>query len=1130
MTLHKLTAGDGYTYLTRQVAAFDATARGRDGLGDYYTQRGESPGRWAGAGLAGLGTPVAGDPVIEEQMRSLFGAGRHPDAARLERQALTDGQTPEQARTAGALGRPLPVHTSPADGFRARCAHEFAAVNAARGRPPGAPLAAQERARIRSELAAALFAQEHGRAPADARELSGFLARVSRPGSSAVAGYDLTFSPVKSVSALWAIAPQQVAEQVEAAHAAAVADTLNWLERHASFTRLGAGGVRQVETTGLIAAVFTHRDSRAGDPDLHTHVAVSNKVQTRDGRWRALDGRVLHQAAVAASERYDTRLEAELLDRLGLAFTERPGTKPGHRPIREVVGVDPRLLAAWSSRRRAIEARRSVLAADFHRQHDRPPTPVEAIALAQQATLETRAAKHEPRSLAEQRAAWRQEAQVVLGGPDGVAAMLDRALHPRRPLPPRFGDEWVRDAATRVVDAVSGGRATWQAWHLHAEAERLVRAAALARGDVDRAVARIVEAALSPGLSIPLGDSDEVAEPAELRRSDGASVYTVAGARLYTSQAILDAEQHLFTAAGNHDGRRADPATVELALLEATANGARLNDGQARLVRDLAGSGARLQLALAPAGAGKTTALATLARAWSAGGGTVLGLAPSAAAAGALRNSLGGPCDTLAKLAWSLGTGSLPDWAADIGPGTLVVVDEAGMAGTLELSRVVEYVLGRGGSMRLVGDDRQLAAVAAGGVLSAIAAAHGAVTLDELVRFADPAEAAATAAVRAGNPIGLGFYLDADRVHIGDVAGCAEQAYAAWAADRARGVDALLLAATRDQVAQLNVRARADRLAATCGPPGPEVALVDGTRVSAGDPIITRANNRALPITAVEWVKNGDRFTVTAAHPDGALAAVHTATGRQVTLPAGYVREHVQLGYAATVHTAQGTTAEVCHTVLSGTETRQLLYVALSRGRAANHLYLTTAGGSDPHTLTQPQTVSPPTATEFLQAVLGRDGAQTAATAVRRTDAEPAGRLHQVATRYVDTLRFAADHRLGPETAEQLEDAAEQIRHGLTAEPAWPTLRGHLALLALGGPTPPTLYARPSRPASWTARPIRPPSSSGASTAADRPGRCLGCPASRPPSSTIRTRGLTWPPAPPGWAPARIPSPAPLRP
>ncbi len=152
-----------------------------------------------------------------------------------------------------------------------------------------------------------MFGEAYGRPPTDARELSGCIARASRPATTAVAGYDLTFSPVKSVSALWALAPRELATRIEEAHAAAVADVLGWLEQHACFTRLGHAGVRQVETTGLVAAVFTHRESRAGDPDLHTHVAVSNKVQTRDGRWRALDGRVLHkEVVVAASERYTT--------------------------------------------------------------------------------------------------------------------------------------------------------------------------------------------------------------------------------------------------------------------------------------------------------------------------------------------------------------------------------------------------------------------------------------------------------------------------------------------------------------------------------------------------------------------------------------------------------------------------------------------------------------------------------------------------------------------------------------------------------------------------------------------------------------------------------------------------------
>ncbi|MCF6734878.1 toprim domain-containing protein [Blastococcus sp. KM273129] len=1055
MSLHKLTAGDGYTYLTRQVAAVDSTERGHVGLGDYYSRRGEFPGAWAGGGLAGLIGVSDGQPVGEEQMKALFGQGRHPDAHRLEREALAAGCSAEEARAAGALGHPFLIFAADSNGFPARCARRYAEFNAARGAELGAPIPTEERARIRSAMGRLMFAEAHGRPPADARELSGFIARASRPATTAVAGYDLTFSPVKSVSALWALASQDMAEQIEAAHAAAVADVLAWLEQHATFTRLGHGGVRQVETIGLVAAVFTHRESRAGDPDLHTHVAVSNKVQTHDGRWRALDGRVLHKAITAASERYNTRLETHMVGRLGVRFAARPDSEPGKRPVREIVGIDAGLLAAWSTRRRAIDVRRGELAADFQQDHGRPPTTVEAIVLAKQATLETRDPKHEPRSLADQRQAWRSEAVAVLGSPAALSRMMDDALfRPARGTTPRLTDGWVAAAAARVVDTVSAQRATWQVWHVAAEAERMVRAAAFAPEDVDAAVDRLTDAVLSPAWSVPLGEIDPVDEPPELRRGDGASVYTVAGARLYTSRAILDAEARLVTAAGQGGGRRADPGTVGLALLETSANGAELHPGQAQLVRELAGSGARLQLALAPAGAGKTTALATLARAWTADGGIVLGLAPSAAATAALRAGLGGHCDTLAKLVSCLDTGRLPDWAAGIGPRSLVVVDEAGMAGTLELARAVEYVLGRGGSLRLIGDDRQLASVAAGGVLRDIAATHGAATLTELVRFTDPAEAAATVALRDGDTIGLGFYLDHHRVHVGDLSTCADEAYAAWAADRARGLDALLLAPTRDLATQLNARARADRLADTASPVGPEVRLADGTAAGAGDAVITRSNDRTLRVTTTDWVKNGDRWTVTGVSSDGRVDVAHAVTGRRITLPAGYVREHVQLGYASTVHAAQGHTAEASHTVLSGTESRQLLYVALTRGRTANHLYLATVGDGDPHSVITPAAVCPPTATDLLTAILVRDGAQTSATTAGRAAAQPATLLAHAAARYTDALQFAADHTLGPQAGEELENAAERLHAGLTSAPAWPTLRARLALAALSGTNP----------------------------------------------------------------------------
>ncbi|MGH3346532.1 MAG: MobF family relaxase, partial [Nocardioides sp.] len=154
------------------------------------------------------------------------------------------------------------------------------------------------------------------------------LGRAYRP--DAVAGFDLTFSAVKSVSTLWAVAPPVVAEAVRQAHDAAVADAITFLENHAIFTREGTDGVRQVETRGLIAAAFTHRDSRAGDPDLHTHVAVANKVQTREGKWLSLYGTVLHQSAVA----YNTALEHHLVERLGVRLVDT-GRGPGKRTVRE---------------------------------------------------------------------------------------------------------------------------------------------------------------------------------------------------------------------------------------------------------------------------------------------------------------------------------------------------------------------------------------------------------------------------------------------------------------------------------------------------------------------------------------------------------------------------------------------------------------------------------------------------------------------------------------------------------------------------------------------------------------------------------------------------------------------------
>ena len=441
MSLHKLTAGSGYDYLTRQVAALDATDKGHTGLASYYTERGESPGVWVGSGMEGIDGLDVGDPVTAEQMRALFGCGLHPLAELRLQQLEGPDLTGQDFRDVMRLGAPFKI-IDDATPFRVEVAKRIAALNAAIGEPVDASVAAADRARIRTQVAREFFVAEHGRAPIDARELAGQIAKSSRPRAQTVAGFDLTFSPVKSVSTLWAVAEPAVAAAIERAHQAAVNDALSFIEQQALFTRTGPQGIRQVNVRGLVAAAFTHRDSRAGDPDLHTHVAVANKVQTLDGRWLSIDGRVLFKAKVAASETYNTSLEQHLRDALGVRFAARPGADPGKRPIREIVGVDPRLNQRWSTRRAHINLRRGELAIQFqarswpttHTGRSATPGPAGNVGdpRRQARTSITRRAAHHLDERSRSGARWPQRRR--LDGRDGTYPRRRTPAHGRRPL------------------------------------------------------------------------------------------------------------------------------------------------------------------------------------------------------------------------------------------------------------------------------------------------------------------------------------------------------------------------------------------------------------------------------------------------------------------------------------------------------------------------------------------------------------------------------------------------------------------------------------------------------------------------------------------------------------------------
>jgi hypothetical protein len=224
--------------------------------------------------------------------------------------------------------------------------------------------------------------------------------------------------------------------------------------------------------------------------------------------------------------------------------------------------------------------------------------------------------------------------------------------------------------------------------------------------------------------------------------------------------------------------------------------------------------------------------------------------------------------------------------------------------------------------------------------------------------------------------------------------------------------------------------------------------LADGNRASVGDVIITRTNDRRLRLTATDWVKNGDRWTVSQVGKHGDLTVRHARSHRTVRLPAGYVQTSTGLGYATTIHAAQGVTADTMHGLVTGQESRQQLYTMLTRGRTANHLYLQVVGDGDLHTVIRPETIAPRTPTEILQQILDRDETPSSATSLLREFNDPAARLFDAVQRYTDGLIVAAEHLVGPQIVGALDAHADKIVPDITSEPSWPTLRARLLALA----------------------------------------------------------------------------------
>ncbi|MEU1970780.1 MobF family relaxase [Microbacterium sp. NPDC019599] len=917
-----MSAGDGYKYLLRTVAAGDGARSLYTPLTRYYHVEGTPPGRWMGAGVDSMGSSIRdGDSVSEAQLQLLIGMGRHP----------VSGEP---------LGRAYP---------------EYGHEGGSRQR--------------------------------------------------AVAGYDFTFSIPKSASALWAVADAQTQELIADAHHRAVAHVVAYMEREVAFTRTGAtagdGAVAQVAVNGLIATAFDHFDSRAGDPHLHTHVVVSNKVQTAlDGKWRSLDGRPLHAAVVALSELHESIFSDELTRTLGVGWEARDRGRD-RNTMWAIAGVPHELIAEFSTRAHAIDDETDRLIADYVTAHGHRPAPATIMKLRAQATLSTRPEK-QLHSLAELTAGWRERATRVLES-DATTWAHATVATSKTPTLMRAADvppELFETLGNSVMVAVAEKRTTWRRWTLIAEAARQTMPMRFATAsDREAVVERVADAAENASLRL---SPPEIAEsPLEFQRADGSSVFRARRSAVFTAKLLLEAESRLLD-------RTRDVTAPRIATLQTRSRreGVALGSDQREALDNIVSSGRAVDLLVGAAGTGKTTAMRALRDAWEAayGRGAVVGLAPSAGAAHVLAEELGIPTENTAKW-W---TNHLIH-GETFAPGQLVIIDEASLAGTLSLDRITGLAAAAGAKVLLVGDHAQLQAVDAGGAFALLV--HDRDDVPELVdihRFVHAWEKEASVQLRDGDADAIDAYAEQERVLEGDSDAMIDAAYASWRRDVQRGKSSVLVADSNDAVAALNVRARAERIldGEITGPD--EVALHAGNAAAVGDIVLTRRNDRTLR-TGRTWVRNGDRWSVIALHRDGGMLVRRAGRngGANVALPGDYVAEHVDLGYAITAHRAQGITTDTAHVLVRSGMTRESLYVAMTRGREANTAYVAVDRPEGAHAGPHPGDPIDVTARSVLRGVVQHVGAELSAHETIAAEQDRWGSMAQLSAEY-ETIAAAA--------------------------------------------------------------------------------------------------------------------------
>ncbi|MFN8156356.1 MAG: MobF family relaxase [Candidatus Nanopelagicales bacterium] len=772
--------------------------------------------------------------------------------------------------------------------------------------------------------------------------------------SDAVTGYDLTFSAPKSVSTLWALGDARTMTEIDAAHAAAVNAALGYLETHASLSRRGRDGVEQIESAGFAAACFDHRTSRTGDPQLHTHALVANKVRCTDGAWRTLDGHEIFHHKKSAGVIYQTALRAELSARLPVAFG--PVSEHGQA---EIAGVPEQLLTAWSSRTSAVMADAIPTIADAEDALGRPVSGAERARIIKTAVLSTRPAKDAPVPDGDRHARWVAQAAELGFAADAVTDSIQAANAQARALPVPSG--WSGTVLRESVTEVGRRKAIWSradlavavAARVPTTADPRLRSAADAVAWVEELTdLAVTEVGLSGAVALGADPSGVTARASDSR---------------YASRELVETEARILERAvtgGFRSPERLRPDFVALLL----SGEAGLSQEQGRAVVRLVATRDLVTVMTAPAGAGKTTTLAAATVVWGNDWKDVTALAPSARAAAELAKATGAPGQTVAR--WLLQEATHPTPVkVPSDPGYLrrevIVVDEASMLTTADLDALTAYVAKHRARLVLVGDPGQIGAVnAPGGMFEHLIHKLGGqvIELTELHRFTHPWEAAATLRLRAGDPGVLATYAERGKVHpAASSEDAADAVFDRWHTATITGRDALMLARAWTDVNALNARARAVAIA-TGAVTGPDLAVIATRSAStrgqveqrswrAGDVLLAKKNDSRTRIGG-ETLRNGDRFRVLAADDTGGLVVSDLRGRGTLTLLNAYLARHAEYGWAATIDGAQGATADVGIVLARAGLDREHLYVAMSRGRLENHVHTTpelATGDAGPH-------------------------------------------------------------------------------------------------------------------------------------------------------------------------------------